>query len=47
MGRLIAELGPVRAHGDAIGRIAAKSTLERGGPRHIDPGFERVLRDSG
>ena len=34
-------------HGDAIGRTAATLTLERGGERRIDLGFELVLRDSG
>jgi DNA-binding LacI/PurR family transcriptional regulator len=48
MGRLIApKLSTVRIHGDAIGRTAAKLTLERNGPRRIDLGFELVLRDSG
>jgi LacI family gluconate utilization system Gnt-I transcriptional repressor len=48
MGRLIApKLSTVRVHGDAIGRTAAKLTLERNGPRRIDLGFELVLRDSG
>jgi LacI family transcriptional regulator, gluconate utilization system Gnt-I transcriptional repressor len=48
MGRLIApKLSTVRVHGDAIGRTAAKLTLERSGPRRIDLGFELVLRDSG
>jgi LacI family gluconate utilization system Gnt-I transcriptional repressor len=48
MGRLIApRLSTVRVHGDAIGRTAAKLTLERSGPRRIDLGFELVLRDSG
>jgi LacI family gluconate utilization system Gnt-I transcriptional repressor len=48
MGRLIApKLSTVRIHGDAIGRTAAKLTLERSGPRRIDLGFELVLRDSG
>jgi LacI family gluconate utilization system Gnt-I transcriptional repressor len=48
MGRLIApKLSTVRIHGDAIGRTAAKLTLERSGPRRIDLGFELMLRDSG
>src|SRR6202043_1857133 len=48
MGRLIApSLSTIRVHGDAIGRTAAKLMLTREGPRHIDPGFELVLRDSG
>jgi LacI family transcriptional regulator, gluconate utilization system Gnt-I transcriptional repressor len=34
-------------HGDAIGRTAAMLTLESGGERHVDLGFELVLRDSG
>jgi LacI family gluconate utilization system Gnt-I transcriptional repressor len=48
MGRLIApSLSTLRVHGDAIGRTAAKLMLTRDGPRHIDLGFELVLRDSG
>ena len=48
MGRLIApSLSTIRVHGDAIGRTAAKLMLTRQGPRHIDLGFELVLRDSG
>jgi LacI family transcriptional regulator, gluconate utilization system Gnt-I transcriptional repressor len=48
MGRLIApSLSTIRVHGDAIGRTAAKLVLTREGPRHIDLGFELVLRDSG
>ena len=48
MGRLIApSLSTIRVHGDAIGRTAAKLILTRDGPRHIDLGFELVLRDSG
>jgi LacI family transcriptional regulator, gluconate utilization system Gnt-I transcriptional repressor len=48
MGRLISpSLSTVRVHGDAIGRTAAKLMLTREGPRHIDLGFELVLRDSG
>jgi LacI family transcriptional regulator, gluconate utilization system Gnt-I transcriptional repressor len=48
MGRLIApSLSTIRVHGDAIGRTAAKLILSRDGPRHIDLGFELVLRDSG
>jgi LacI family gluconate utilization system Gnt-I transcriptional repressor len=48
MGRLIApSLSTIRVHGDAIGRTAAKLMLTRSGPRHIDLGFELVLRDSG
>lgn len=48
MGRLIApSLTTVRVHGDAIGRTAAKLMLTRTGPRHVDLGFELVLRDSG
>ena len=48
MGRLIApSLSTVRVNGDAIGRTAAKLILAREGPRHIDLGFELVLRDSG
>jgi LacI family gluconate utilization system Gnt-I transcriptional repressor len=48
MGRLIAPtLSTVRVHGDAIGRTAAKLMLSHGGERHVDLGFELVLRDSG
>jgi LacI family transcriptional regulator, gluconate utilization system Gnt-I transcriptional repressor len=48
MGRLIApSLSTIRVHGDAIGRTAAKLILTREGPRHVDLGFELVLRDSG
>jgi LacI family gluconate utilization system Gnt-I transcriptional repressor len=48
MGRLIApSLSTIRVHGDAIGRTAAKLMLTREGPRHVDVGFELVLRDSG
>jgi LacI family gluconate utilization system Gnt-I transcriptional repressor len=48
MGRLIAPgLSTIRVHGDAIGRTAAKLILTRDGPRHVDLGFELVLRDSG
>jgi LacI family gluconate utilization system Gnt-I transcriptional repressor len=48
MGRLISpRLSTISVHGDAIGRTAAMLTLERGGERRIDLGFELVLRDSG
>src|SRR5947209_13848731 len=48
MGRLIAPgLSTIRVHGDAIGRTAAKLILTRDGPRHVDLGFDLVLRDSG
>ena len=48
MGRLISpSLSTIRVHGDAIGRTAAKLILTRDGPRHVDLGFELVLRDSG
>ena len=48
MGRLIApSLSTIRVHGDAIGRTAARLMLSREGPRHVDLGFELVLRDSG
>jgi LacI family gluconate utilization system Gnt-I transcriptional repressor len=48
MGRLISpSLSTIRVHGDAIGRTAAKLMLTRTGPRHVDLGFELVLRDSG
>jgi LacI family transcriptional regulator, gluconate utilization system Gnt-I transcriptional repressor len=47
MGRLIAPtLSTIRVHGDAIGRTAAKLILAQEGPRHVDLGFELVLRDS-
>jgi LacI family gluconate utilization system Gnt-I transcriptional repressor len=47
-GRLLSpSLSTISVHGDAIGRTAAKLTLDRGGERHIDLGFELVLRDSG
>jgi LacI family gluconate utilization system Gnt-I transcriptional repressor len=48
MGRLIApSLSTISVHGHAIGRTAATLTLERGGERRVDLGFELVLRDSG
>ena len=48
MGQLIApRLSTIRVHGDAIGRTAARLMLTRDGPRHVDLGFELVLRDSG
>lgn len=48
MGRLIEpSLSTIRVHGDAIGRTAARLILTRTGPRHVDLGFELVLRDSG
>ena len=48
MGRLIAPaLSTVSVHGDAIGRTAARLMLTRDGPRHVDLGFELVLRDTG
>jgi LacI family gluconate utilization system Gnt-I transcriptional repressor len=48
MGRLISpSLSTLRVHGDAIGRTAARLMLTRDGPRHVDLGFELVLRDSG
>jgi LacI family transcriptional regulator, gluconate utilization system Gnt-I transcriptional repressor len=48
MGRLIApSLSTIRVHGDAIGRTAARLMLTRSGLRHVDLGFELVLRDSG
>ena len=48
MGRLISPtLSTISVHGDAIGRTAATLTLERGGERRIDLGFELVLRESG
>jgi LacI family transcriptional regulator, gluconate utilization system Gnt-I transcriptional repressor len=48
MGRLMSPtLSTISVHGDAIGRTAATLTLERGGERRVDLGFELVLRDSG
>ncbi|MGY4407645.1 LacI family DNA-binding transcriptional regulator [Bradyrhizobium sp. USDA 3315] len=48
MGQLISPtLSTISVHGDAIGRTAATLTLERGGERRVDLGFELVLRDSG
>src|SRR5258708_14488403 len=48
MGRLIApSLSTIRVHGDAICRTPAKLILTREVPRHVDLGFELVLRDSG
>jgi LacI family gluconate utilization system Gnt-I transcriptional repressor len=48
MGRLIAPaLSTIRVHGDAIGRTAGRLMLTRTGTRHVDLGFELVLRDSG
>jgi LacI family gluconate utilization system Gnt-I transcriptional repressor len=48
MGRLFSPaLSTISVHGDAIGETAATLTLERGGERRIDLGFELVLRDSG
>ena len=48
MGQLISpSLSTISVHGHNIGRTAAMLTLERGGERHIDLGFELVLRDSG
>jgi LacI family transcriptional regulator, gluconate utilization system Gnt-I transcriptional repressor len=47
-GRLLPpSLSMISVYGDAIGRTAAKLTLDRDGERHIDLGFELVLRDSG
>lgn len=48
MGRLISpKLSTISVHGAEIGRTAATLTLDRGGERRIDLGFELVLRDSG
>jgi LacI family transcriptional regulator, gluconate utilization system Gnt-I transcriptional repressor len=48
MGQLISpSLSTISVHGHDIGRTAAALTLERGGERRIDLGFELVLRDSG
>lgn len=48
MGQLISPgLSTISVHGHSIGRTAATLTLERGGERRIDLGFELVLRDSG
>ena len=47
-GRLLSPtLSTISVHGDAIGRTAAMLTLNRGGERHVDLGFDLVLRDSG
>ena len=46
-GLIAPSLSTIRVHGDAIGRTAAKLMLTRSGPRHVDLGFELVLRDSG
>lgn len=47
-GRLLSPtLSTISVHGDAIGRTAAMLTLNRGGERHVDVGFDLVLRDSG
>lgn len=48
IGRLFSPtLSTISVHGDAIGRAAATLTVNRGGERHIDLGFDLVLRDSG
>ena len=48
MGQLISpSLSTISVHGHDIGRTAAALTLEPGGERRIDLGFELVLRDSG
>jgi len=48
MGRLISPtLSTIRVRGNAIGGTAATLTLQRGGERRIDLGFELVLRESG
>ena len=48
IGQLISpSLSTISVHGHSIGRTAATLTLERGGERRIDLGFELVLRDSG
>jgi LacI family gluconate utilization system Gnt-I transcriptional repressor len=48
MGQLISpSLSTISVHGHSIGRTAATLTLERGGERCVDLGFELVLRDSG
>jgi LacI family transcriptional regulator, gluconate utilization system Gnt-I transcriptional repressor len=48
MGQLISpSLSTISVHGHNIGRTAAALTLDRGGERRIDLGFELVLRDSG
>jgi LacI family gluconate utilization system Gnt-I transcriptional repressor len=48
MGRLVApSLSTISVHGQKIGQTAATLTLERGGERRVNLGFELVLRDSG
>lgn len=48
MGRLVApSLSTISVHGQEIGRTAATLTLQQGGERRVDLGFELVLRDSG
>ena len=48
MGRLFSPASStISVHGDAIGWTAATLTLDRGGERQVDLGFELVLRDSG
>jgi LacI family gluconate utilization system Gnt-I transcriptional repressor len=48
IGRLFSPtLSTISVHGDAIGRTAATLTLNRGGERRIDLGFDLMLRDSG
>lgn len=47
-GRLFSPtLSTISVHGDAIGQTAATLTINRGGQRCIDLGFDLVLRDSG
>jgi len=48
MGQLFSpSLSTISVHGHSIGRTAAALTLDRGGERRVDLGFELVLRDSG
>jgi LacI family gluconate utilization system Gnt-I transcriptional repressor len=48
MGRLIVpRLSTIRVYGAAIGRAAAMLTDPATAPRHVDLGFELVIRESG
>lgn len=48
MGRLmLPRLSTIRVYGFEIGQAAAELTLNSTGARHVDLGFELVLRDSG
>jgi LacI family gluconate utilization system Gnt-I transcriptional repressor len=47
-GRLISpSLSTVRIDGEAIGRTAGGLTISRDGPRHINLGFELIVRETG